>query len=346
MFAALYRTQKTAALALLFIGRSVVFGKTQMKRAAGLRPRRGECFGGTDDVGQRGKVWNRCGSRAAHMGRRHHSACCGCCLCACQYVGERGVSRRQQRADCRRDALYRACGRPRRLDAHKRHSTGAGIAAASLGVITALYNWAILRAFSSIPFALAVLILYLFPLMAAAIVAGLGWEKLAWRTIAAVVVAFAGLALALNVRDSNLNFEGVALAIFAAFGLAIVVAVSGRIFRKVDARPVTLYMAATACVLLLMLCAASGAFTLPNTASGWVGFSVAAVLYGFAMIGFFIAVSIIGPVRASLLSYADAVISAGLGVIVLGQALTPVQILGIAIVILALIGAQRRPKSR
>jgi drug/metabolite transporter (DMT)-like permease len=51
-------------------------------------------------------------------------------------------------------------------------------------------------------------------------------------------------------------------------------------------------------------------------------------------------------VRASLLSYADAVISAGLSVIVLGQALTPVQILGIAIVILALIGAQRRPKSR
>ena len=220
------------------------------------------------------------------------------------------------------------------------------LAAASLGVVTALYNWAILRSFGSIPFALAVLILYLFPLMAAAIVAGLGWEKLASRTIVAVVVAFAGLALALNVRDSNLNLEGVALAIFAAFGLAVVVAVSGRIFRKVDARPVTLYMAATACALLLMLCAASGAFTLPNTASGWVGFGVAAVLYGFAMIGFFIAVSIIGPVRASLLSYADAIISAGLGVVVLGQALLPVQILGIAIVIFALIGAQRRPKAR
>ena len=102
------------------------------------------------------------------------------------------------------------------------------LAAASLGVVTALYNWAILRSFGSIPFALAVLILYLFPLMAAAIVAGLGWEKLASRTIVAVVVAFAGLALALNVRDSNLNFEGVALAFFAAFGLAVVVAVSGR----------------------------------------------------------------------------------------------------------------------
>ena len=57
------------------------------------------------------------------------------------------------------------------------------------------------------------------------------------------------------------------------------------------------------------------------------------------MIAFFIAVSIIGPVRASLLSYADAVISAGLGVVLLGQALTLLQIAGIAIVVLALIAA-------
>jgi drug/metabolite transporter (DMT)-like permease len=64
------------------------------------------------------------------------------------------------------------------------------------------------------------------------------------------------------------------------------------------------------------------------------------------MIGLFIAVSMIGPVRASLLSHADAIISAGIGVIVLGQSLTPVQILGIAIVILALVGAQHRPKSQ
>jgi drug/metabolite transporter (DMT)-like permease len=49
--------------------------------------------------------------------------------------------------------------------------------------------------------------------------------------------------------------------------------------------------------------------------------------------------SMIGAVRTSLLSYADAVISAGLGVVVLGQALTMVQTAGIALVILALIGA-------
>ena len=215
--------------------------------------------------------------------------------------------------------------------------------AVSLGIVTALYTWALLRSFSSIPFALAVLIFYLFPLMAAVIVAVLGWEKFAWRTGAAIVLAFAGLALALDVRGSNLNIEGVALAFFAAVGLAVVVASSSRFFGKGDARPLTFYMAAAASVLLLILCAASGDFALPQTASAWIGFVAAAALYGFAMIAFFIAISMIGPVRTSLLSYADAVISAGLGVVVLGQALTLIQIAGIALVILALIGATGGP---
>ncbi len=212
-------------------------------------------------------------------------------------------------------------------------------AAVFLGVVTALYTWALLRSFSSIPFALAVLIFYLFPLMAALIVAGLGWEKFSWKTGAAIVVALAGLALALDVRGGNLNAEGVALALSAAIGLAIVVAVSSRIFGKGDARPLTLYMAAAASVVLLIMCAVSGDFALPHTTPGWIGFVAAASLYGVALIAFFIALTLIGPVRTSLLSYADALISAGLGVAVLGQALTIFQIAGIALVILALIVA-------
>jgi drug/metabolite transporter (DMT)-like permease len=213
------------------------------------------------------------------------------------------------------------------------------LAAIVLGVVTALYTWALLRSFSSIPFALAILIFYLFPLMAAVIVAGFGWEKFSWKTGAAIVVALAGLALALDVRGGNLNTEGVALAFLAAAGLAVVVAVSSRVFGSGDARPLTLYMAATASVVLFIVCAMSGDFAWPHTASGWIGFAAAAALYGFAMIAFFIAITMIGPVRASLLSYADAVISAALGVVVLGQALTLIQTGGIALVILALIGA-------
>jgi len=211
-----------------------------------------------------------------------------------------------------------------------------------LGLLTALYTWALLRSFGALPFALAVLIFYLFPLLAAVIAAVFGWEKFNWKTGAAIVLALVGLTLALDVRGGNLNAFGVALSFLAAVGLAVVIVVSSRVIGKGDARPPTLYMAAGASALLLIIAAASGDFALPQTSSGWIGFVASSAVYGFAMIAFFIAVSMIGPVRASLLSYADAVISAGLGVIVLGQALTMVQVAGIALVIVALVGATQR----
>ena len=142
------------------------------------------------------------------------------------------------------------------------------IVAILLGVVTALYNSALLRSFNSIPFALAVLIIYLYPLIAAVIVAGFGWDKFAWRTGAAIAVAFIGLALALDVRGGNLEIGGVILAFLAAVGLAVVVAVSSRVFGNGDARPVTLYMSAAASVLLLLLCAVSGVFAFRQTMPG------------------------------------------------------------------------------
>ncbi len=82
------------------------------------------------------------------------------------------------------------------------------VVAVLLGAVTALYNWALLKSFNSIPLALAVLIIYLYPLIAAILIAGFGWDKFAWRTGAAIVVAFFGLALALDVRGSNLDGTG------------------------------------------------------------------------------------------------------------------------------------------
>ena len=217
------------------------------------------------------------------------------------------------------------------------------IVAVLLGAVTALYNWALLGSFNSIPFALAVLIIYFYPLIAAVIVATFGWEKFAWKTGAAILLAIIGLALALDVRGSNLNVGGVSLAFLAAVGLAVVVAVSSRVFGNGDARPVTLYMSAIgerfACCYFVQR-AVTLHFRRHET--GWIGFGAAAVFYGFAIITFFIAISMIGPVRASLFSYSDAVISAILGVVVLGQALTAIQVAGIALVIFALISATVR----
>jgi drug/metabolite transporter (DMT)-like permease len=221
-----------------------------------------------------------------------------------------------------------------------------GCIAAALGAVTAAYTWALLSAVAAVPLALAILVFYLFPLVATVILGLCGWERLGWRTVAAIVLAFAGLALALDPGGGDLDAEGVALAFAAALGLGTVIAVSSRVIRAGDSRPVTLYMATGAGALLAALCVLYGDFVLPQTGRGWLGFVGTAVFYAFAMIAFFIAISMIGPVRVSLLSYAEPVIAAGLGVAMLGEALAPLQAAGIALVVAALIGAtlwQPRP---
>lgn len=217
--------------------------------------------------------------------------------------------------------------------------TREGWIAAGLGVVSAVYTWALLSAIGAIPLALAILVFYLYPLVATVILAACGWEKLGWRTVVAIVLAFAGLALALDPGGGHLSIEGVAAAFIAAIGLGVVIAVSSRMFGTGDSRPVTLHLAAVAGVLLFAFCAAHGEFLLPRTGLGWAGFVGAAAFYGAGLIAFFIAMSMIGPVRASLLSYAEPVVTAVLGFGLLGETLLPVQVAGIALVILALVGA-------
>jgi drug/metabolite transporter (DMT)-like permease len=106
----------------------------------------------------------------------------------------------------------------------------AGWLAASLGTVTAFYTWALLSAIGAIPLALAILVFYLFPLVATVILAVCGWEKFGWQTITAIVLALLGLALALDPSGGNVNFEGVSLALVGAFGLGIVIAVSSTRF--------------------------------------------------------------------------------------------------------------------
>lgn len=218
-------------------------------------------------------------------------------------------------------------------------STRDGWIAATLGAVTAVYTWALQSAIGAIPLALAVLVFYLFPLIAIVILGLCGWEKLGWQKIAAIILAFVGLTLALDLHGGNLDITGVALAFVAALGLGIVIVVSSRVVRAGDSRPVTLYMATFAGVLLIALCAVHGEFMLPQTDLGWVGFVGAAVFYAFAMIVFYIAIAMIGPAHASLLSYTEPVTAAALGVTLLGEALAPIQIAGIALVVTALIGA-------
>ena len=214
-----------------------------------------------------------------------------------------------------------------------------GMIGIGLGIITAFYAWSLLSAIEVLPVPLAVLIFFLFPLITSVIVAILGWERLTRTTVIAGVVAFGGLALALGVTWSGLDPMGVVFGLIAAFGLAIVSVISSRVMKTSDHRQVTLYLVATAAIMFAVLALVRGEFLLPQSTTGWWAFAGTNLLFAAAMIGFFVGISMIGPVKTTLFSYLEPLATIGAAFMLLGQRLEPAQFLGAMVVIIALLDA-------
>lgn len=217
-----------------------------------------------------------------------------------------------------------------------RHDAGAAII---LGLLTVVYTFALLSAIDILSVSLAVLIFFLFPLFTSLIVAVMGWEKLSATTIVAAIIAFGGLALTLGVETGGLSIIGVAYGLVSALGLAVVSAVSSRVIRSGDSRPVTLYIVTTAAVVFIVASLVRGDLHLPQSGSGWIGFVGSAAFYTTGVIGYFVAISVIGPAKTTLFSYVEPLFTMLAAFIFLGELLAPLQLVGALVVVGALTAA-------
>lgn len=210
------------------------------------------------------------------------------------------------------------------------------IATIVLGLISAGFSFAILNAIEMLGVSLAVLIFFLFPLFTSLIVAVMGWEKLTAITVVAALVAFGGLALTLGVNGESLAILGVVFGLVGAFGLAIVSAVSSRVIRSGDSRQVTFYIVSTAAVVFIIFSLIRGELQLPQSSDGWIGIAGTSVFYACGIIGYFAAISRIGPAKATLYSYVEPLFTMFAAFVFLGELLLPLQIVGALIVVGAL----------
>lgn len=213
------------------------------------------------------------------------------------------------------------------------------IAAIGLGLVTVAYSFAILTAIDLLSVSLAVLIFFLFPLFTSLIVSVMGWEKLTLATIAAAVAAFGGLALTLGVDTGSLSVAGIIYALCGGFGLAFVSAVSSRVIRSGDSRPVTLYIVTTAAVFFIAVSLIRGELQVPQSTSGWIGIIGTSVFYATGIIGYFAAIAMIGPAKSTLYSYVEPLFTMTAAYAFLGELLSPLQIVGALIVVGALTAA-------
>jgi drug/metabolite transporter (DMT)-like permease len=208
-----------------------------------------------------------------------------------------------------------------------------------LGFIVAIYSFGLVGAIARIPLALAVLTFYLYPILVGIGAWATGQESMTWRKLAQLLIAFAGLALALNVGGGQLNLAGLALAVMAAVTFALLLLINGRILQGRDSRPVTMHMLGMGAAIFWIADLTAGEFPLPETDIGMAAFIGAGIFYTFAIITLFRAVGMIGSVRVALFMNFEPVTSVALGILLLGQPMTGVQLAGAALVILAIVWA-------
>ena len=235
--------------------------------------------------------------------------------------------------------LYRATGRSLRLAPAERKQSLA------LGVINLLgtggYVWSILY----LPVSLAVLAFYTYPLLTLIIASLLDRRLPRLLEVGALLAAFAGLGIALEVSFEGLHPAGLALVAMGAIGVAASFALSARIIGRADTARVTFHMAISSFVVATACTLATGSLQFPQTGvGGWLVFTAMLVTFVAGFFGMFQGVSMIGPVRTVLTMNLEPVATIGFAMLILGETLTGRQLGGAALVVGAVTLAQLAPR--
>ncbi len=214
---------------------------------------------------------------------------------------------------------------------------------------SALMVYGFIGSVSYIPIGVAVLIFFTHPIAVAIFVHWRGGDRLTGRKLLLALGAFAGLALALAPAFHTLEITGIALAALAAVTVCGAILCGARAQRHATSTQVNFYVSTISSIALVLLTFALDAWDLPSNAIGWIGVTGAGVGITVALLTFYAAFRYLGPVRATMLSNVEPLLSILFAAAILDQRLQPLQWVGAAVMIGAIVlfeAADRDNRSR
>ena len=211
-----------------------------------------------------------------------------------------------------------------------------GRKAIGVGLLVAAYAFGYLGAVQYIPVSLAVLIFYTYPLLTGVGARLFEREALSPGKLLALGLGLLGVALAVEVTLTGIDARGLGLAALGAVGIAASIIASQRAMRTTGSLSVTFYVNLVAAFVYLAVGLLRGGFALPDTAAGWHALLAMPLFFSVGIIGFFAAVSLIGGVKTATIMNVEPVFTVLGAVLVLGEHLAPLQLLGAALVVLAI----------
>ena len=209
------------------------------------------------------------------------------------------------------------------------------------GAGQACFVYGVYAAIESINISLALLILYLYPMVLA-----LHQHRLGTIHVRAVqwwcaLAACAGLALILGVGFEQISQGGIALAFMAMLATVIITVTNVKVTATLGSLVSNFYMSLWSLLIFCLMLFAVGQIALPQTAVGWSALTGNGIAYCIAWVSFFAGARILGATRASMLTLLEPPAAALGAWILFGEFYTPLQWVGFFVVLAALFGFEK-----
>jgi drug/metabolite transporter (DMT)-like permease len=212
-----------------------------------------------------------------------------------------------------------------------------------VGLFVTAQSYCLYSAVASIPVALALLVFQLSPMLFMLLCWITGKEKPRPAAFVPMLVALAGLALALDLVTARLEARwqeigmGVAWALAAAVSFGLVLYCNAYWVHQVDGRLRAMVMTAVTACLVFTAGGVANTLSLPDDGIGWLGLALLTLCYGAATTVLFITLPRLGNSGTTAALNFEPIALLGLAWVILGQAVSALQIVGAVMVVGALV---------
>jgi drug/metabolite transporter (DMT)-like permease len=221
-------------------------------------------------------------------------------------------------------------------------SPRARLLALGLGVLFTGNVFFLFKSLEAVAVPIAILTYFVYPLLTGLAAAACGLERVSLRGGAAAIAAFLGLALMIGAHPVALPVFGIAAALAAACCRVTMLLLTRARLQGADPRLITWYSLVSSTALLTGVSLATLTWQPPESALGWSALIVVSVAVTAGILGVYASTGRIGPFRTALFMNIEPLLATIGSALLLGEVITPLQALGGAVMIAALVAFQAR----
>jgi len=210
----------------------------------------------------------------------------------------------------------------------------------AIGIMFAGLIFCLFKAIAAIDVPTAILSYFTYPLLTGLTASLAGLEPLRWKGALCAISAFCGLAIMIGAHPAGLAFAGVAYALGAACCRTAVLLATRAYLVGADARLTTWYSMLSSTVAFVAASLATETWHPPQTDLGWAFLVALSLVTTAAILFVFVSTMRIGPFRTALIMHLEPLTAMILSALLLGEVITPLQGLGSAVMLAALVAFQ------